>query len=284
MPVGVDILNELNVHPPGHAFTGIDYRLADLRLHADFREGPGLAVRRTELSRALLQACEAQDGIRLEDGVNRRPDWKPDLTVAADGLHSSLRHELGWAEKSRLPGRWGIRRHFRTPPWNGKIEIHVENGREAYVTPVAPDQIGIAVLSGTPGKHFLDNLPVALRERLGEPTSETMACGPLEQRTTKRVSREVVLLGDASGYLDACTGEGISLALAQARLLAEHYPHQLHRLEAAFTRLVLAYKITTYFSLWMHRHPKLRRPMTAWMARHPKLFQRLLSLNMGHLC
>jgi flavin-dependent dehydrogenase len=46
--------------------------------------------------------------------------------------------------------------------------------------------------------------------------------GPLRQAVRRRVADggRVLLAGDASGYVDALTGEGISVGLAQARALA----------------------------------------------------------------
>ncbi|PRC62830.1 monooxygenase, partial [Mycobacterium sp. ITM-2017-0098] len=46
------------------------------------------------------------------------------------------------------------------------------------------------------------------------------AAGPLRQRVRRRVAGRVLLVGDAAGYVDALTGEGLGLAFAAARLLA----------------------------------------------------------------
>ena len=44
-----------------------------------------------------------------------------------------------------------------------------------------------------------------------------MGAGPLRQRAVSRVNGRVLLVGDAAGYVDALTGEGVALAVAQAR-------------------------------------------------------------------
>jgi flavin-dependent dehydrogenase len=60
-----------------------------------------------------------------------------------------------------------------------------------------------------------------LRERIGaaQMITSTRGAGPLRQRVSSRVAGRVLLVGDAAGYVDAITGEGIALALAQGKAL-----------------------------------------------------------------
>jgi flavin-dependent dehydrogenase len=62
----------------------------------------------------------------------------------------------------------------------------------------------------------------ALRDRLGDasPASDVRGAGPMRQDVRRRVYGRVLLVGDASGYVDALTGEGIGVGLAQAEALA----------------------------------------------------------------
>ncbi len=164
--------------------------------------------------------------------------------VAADGLHSPTRTALGLAAAARgpFPGqrrnglpphelrphelrprelrRYGQRRHFAVAPWTDRVEVHWGPSAEVYVTPVADDLVGVAVLSARRAP-FAEQLAdfTELQENLGAalPTSDVRGAGPLRQRTSARVAGRVLLVGDASGYVDALTGEGISLGLAQAR-------------------------------------------------------------------
>ena len=120
--------------------------------------------------------------------------------------------------------RFGLRRHYRLAPWTDLVEVHWSAGAEAYVTPVADDLVGVAILGGAHG-DFASRLAAfpALRERLAGagPGSEVRGAGPLRQDVPRRSAGNVLLVGDASGYLDALTGEGIGAALAQAAVLAE---------------------------------------------------------------
>jgi flavin-dependent dehydrogenase len=101
--------------------------------------------------------------------------------------------------------------------------VHWSAGSEAYVTPVAEDLVGVAILGGARGGFESRLEPfTALRERLAgaAPASEARGAGPLRQNVRRRADGNVLLIGDASGYLDALTGEGIGLAVAQAQVLA----------------------------------------------------------------
>jgi flavin-dependent dehydrogenase len=177
--------------------------------------------------------------------------------VAADGLHSTIRrllereapsvHRNGvLGSRSPVP-RYGLRRHFRVAPWTDLVEVHWTPEAEAYVTPVSADIVGIALLFGRPlgaagrdaagsedmraaaggdgaGADFAARLSAfpALRQRLGDapPASEVRGAGPMRQNVRRRVHGRVLLVGDASGYVDALTGEGIGVGLAQAEALA----------------------------------------------------------------
>src|SRR5665648_584872 len=53
--------------------------------------------------------------------------------------------------RCRRPGRrrFGLRRHYRVAPWTDLVEVHWARSAEAYVTPVAPDLVGVALLGPT---------------------------------------------------------------------------------------------------------------------------------------
>src|SRR5262245_45229395 len=59
--------------------------------------------------------------------------------LAADGLHSPVRHQLGLSRPARSAHRWGLRRHYAVKPWSDLVEVHWAEDAEAYVTPVARD-------------------------------------------------------------------------------------------------------------------------------------------------
>lgn len=121
--------------------------------------------------------------------------------------------------------RYGVRRHYRTAPWTDLVEVHWGCHTEAYVTPVGPDLVGVAVLGPSPLDidAELASMP-ALAGRLAdaEVDGPDRGAGPLRQRTRARTAGRVLLVGDASGYVDALTGEGLRLGFAQARAAVAH--------------------------------------------------------------
>ena len=261
MPAAVRRLAALGVTPDGYPLRGIRYLDAAHQADARFRHGDGLGVRRTVLHAALaaraaalsipviparVTAFERHAGHVTAAGVEAR------YLVAADGLHSTIRRALE-REGPPLPGRrgsrspvprYGLRRHFRVAPWTDLVEVHWTPRAEAYVTPVSADVVGIGLLFGRPrrdaparaatggdgtrddsGRDFAARLAAfpALRDRLGDApaASEVRGAGPMRQDVRRRVNGRVLLVGDASGYLDALTGEGIGVGLAQAEALAD---------------------------------------------------------------
>jgi flavin-dependent dehydrogenase len=255
MPAAVRRLAALGVTPDGHPLRGIRYVDAAHQADAPFTRGDGLGVRRTVLH-AALAARAAALGIRVipvrvtaferhADHVTAA-DVEARYLVAADGLHSTIRRFLEREEqdagdgtpgqpgsRARDQARYGLRRHYRVAPWTNLVEVHWTPRAEAYVTPVSADVVGVALLFARPRRDgarddtagdFGDRLSAfpALLNHLGgaAPASEVRGAGPMRQDVRRRAYGRVLLVGDASGYVDALTGEGIGVGLAQAEVLA----------------------------------------------------------------
>jgi flavin-dependent dehydrogenase len=306
MPAAVAGLDAIGVEPGGRPLHGIRY--LDERHQADglFRGGPGLGVRRTELHAALgLRAKEL--GVRVvpvrvgefvqEGGYVRAAGLTARYLVAADGLHSAIRRACGLEVPAARPRhgarhgarhepRYGLRRHYRVAPWTSMVEVYWSDGAEAYVTPVADDLVGVAILSGRDGRDggggFEGRLAAfpALRERLAgaEPASKVRGAGPLRQDVRHRVRERVLLVGDASGYIDALTGEGISVALAQAAVLApclrDGRPGDYER---AWRRVSRKSRLLTAGLLWSRHQPLLAGRIAPAAERLPRLFTAIVN-------
>ena len=230
MPGALPLLHRLGVTPRGFALQGVSYR--DGRRHADhrFENGNGLGVRRTTLHRALHERA-------LELGVVMHPAKVDSLTQSADrieaagitgdwmlgcdGLHSTVARLTGLARPAPVRRRrYGLRRHYRVEPWSDLIEVHFNPLGELYVTPTADGMVGVSLLARqhTDFAMALAASPeLAARVAAAEPASELRGAGPFRQRTRARTRGRVLLVGDASGYVDAITGEGLRLGLEQAR-------------------------------------------------------------------
>jgi flavin-dependent dehydrogenase len=139
--------------------------------------------------------------------------------------------------------RYGLRQHFEMEPESDLIEVYWTPTVEAYLTPVGDGVVGIAVLgpSGTDFATAVAAIPELERRIRGRsPASSLRGAGPFRQRTTGRVAGRVMLVGDASGYVDAITGEGIRVGLAQARAaidcIAADAPQRYERAWSSSTR------------------------------------------------
>lgn len=303
MPDGLARLQELGVHlepKDHHPFRGIRYFDGDIVAEGRFPKLPGAGIRRVRLHAALVRAVE-EAGIDVRWGTKvealewERPGHATGLRtkegflparwiVGADGLHSRLRR---WAELEAPPRgarRFGVRRHFELAPWADLVEVYWAEGCEAYVTPVAPREVGVAVLwSGR--KARFDDLITSfprLQERLQGATelSRDRGAGPLRQRVRKPVRGNVALVGDAAGYVDAITGEGLSIAFHQADALAKALAQgDLAPYAREVRRIARIPEALTHLLLWIERHPALRRRVITALAREPRVFSRLLAVH-----
>lgn len=285
MPGAVAALAALGVHPPGHDLRGIGYVSGPHRADADFRAGPGRGVRRTALHAALQEVVLAA-GVRVEQRTVRRVEQDEDGVVidgtraghlvAADGLHSPIRRSLGLHRPRQAHRRHGLRRHYVLAPWSDRVEVHWAREAEAYVTPVGDDLVGVAVLTSDRGPYD-DHLAAfpELQERLAGagPAGPVRGAGPLRQDTNARTAGRVLLVGDAAGYVDALTGEGIALALAQASAAVRAViDNDLAAYEREWRRLTRRYRWLTRTLLGATRMPPIRAALVPTAQRLPWVF------------
>ncbi len=285
MPGAVTALADLGVAPVGEDLVGIRYLAGRRAVEARFRSGLGRGVRRTTLHEAMRSAAEAA-GVPLEHRCARevRPD--PDgvvvdgqrfrYVVAADGLHSPVRRLLGLDGRASSRRRYGLRRHYRLAPWTSYVEVHWAESVEAYVTPVAGDVVGVALLTSTRGP-FADQLArfPSLRARLQDatPLDDVLGAGPLRQRARSRVAGRVLLVGDAGGYVDALTGEGVAMAVTQARAaVAAILDDDPMRYEREWHTITRRYRLLTAALLGATRLQPIRRALVPTAARLPGVF------------
>jgi flavin-dependent dehydrogenase len=289
MPGAVRALAALGVDPPGHPIDGITYRQGATVAHAPFRNGTGRGVRRTQLHDTLctavgragipVLASPVTDVVQYEEHVQAGA-LRARYLVAADGLHSAIRDLVGLTATSRArttpQPRWGLRRHYALAPFSTSVEVTWARRSEAYVTPVAPDTIGVAILSSVRG-GFTEQLAAfpELEARLSgaRTVSRVRGAGPLRQRATGRVAGRVLLAGDAAGYVDALTGEGLALSLTTAaelvRCLCAGRPADYER---AWLRTSRRSRWLTESLLWARNRPVFGRRIVPVAARAPWAF------------
>ncbi len=284
MPGAVADLAGLGVDPHGHPIRGIAYVDATHRVETGFRHGAGRGVRRTVLHAALSDAV-VMAGVKVEtrpvEVVENRGDHvlvdgeRFGQVIAADGLHSPIRRSLGLDLPTVRHRRFGLRSHVAVAPWTPYVEVHWAKGSEAYVTPVADDLVGVAVLtdSGRPFPELLADHPLLAERLAGADWQRVRGAGPLRQRSRRRVLGRVLLVGDAAGYVDALTGEGIALGLAHARAAVEAVRvGRLEDYESAYTRLGRRHDLLTKALLASSRVAPVRRAIVPAASRLPWLF------------
>ena len=312
MPDGLEKLRQLGIElDPRHRrdFNGIRYLDGGVVAEGRFPGVSGVGVRRPHLHQAMVRRAEQLDiplawgrrvtalgnlGVQTDSGpITAR--W----IVGADGLRSRIRAWAGLAEptvashgsasekfvKQRFSKqRFGIRRHFAMRPWTDCVEVYWADGCEAYVTPVAAEEVGVAILWSGRKAGFdllMDSFP-ELAERLSQVpvVSRDRGMGPFDQRVKTVVRGRVALVGDASGYVDAITGEGLSLAFHQAEALVKAIESgDLRSYRRRHRRIGALPDAMTRLLLWVERRPALRRRVMRALAHEPALFSRILGVH-----
>ncbi len=286
LPGAIRELGGLEIELTGWPLLGIDYRDAAGRIsRAQFTGLAGKGVRRTVLQSALharavalgVDVLPRRVGPIIQDdrGV-QVAEFTARYAIGADGLHSAIRRQFKLGLPDRHPARYGLRRHFSISPWSNQVEVYWAEQAEAYVTPLAEDLIGVAILSSV-RKSFEEQLRdfPELGARLPQAAAGAVrGAGPLRQRTRARTAGRVLLVGDAAGYVDALTGEGISVALASARVLVECLAKDRpQEYERAWARASRRYRLLTLGLLSAQRHPMVRRKIVPAAVALPHIFQ-----------
>ncbi len=290
LPDGVAAAAQLGLHladVESFPFRGIRFHGEGVSVEADFPHGGGRGIRRTALHRALVERAEACGvNLRWRCSIGALSEVSARWIVGADGTASRVRRWAGLDALRTDTGRYGFRLHFRIPPWADYVEIHWGDGCQMYVTPVAPEEVGVALISSDPKLRVRDALPQfpALAARLeGAPESSAERGAFNASRSLRRVARgNVALIGDASGSVDAITGEGLCMGFRQALALADAMERgDLALYESAHRRLAVRPRFMAAFTLTVGHRNWLRRRALPAMASRPEIFQGLLAMHVG---
>ena len=301
MPETLAALAQLGVKLPGGSgqqFCGIRFLDSDTEAAADFPDGQGIGIRRRRLHELLISEAEhcgvnllwktpvvgiANHGVYLHGGtVPAR--W----IIGADGGQSRVRQWCDLNSGATAGHRVATRRHYRVRPWTKYMEIYWAERIQAYVTAVSHDEVCIVTLGETPDTadfdHVLNLLPV-LRARLSgaELASRERGAVTAMQSLARVWQGGVALVGDASGGVDAITGEGLRLAFQQSLALAEAmYAGDLRLYGRAHKKLLRRPLWMGKLMLQFGRYEEMRSRAMGIFNRNPELFQRLLAIHVGH--
>jgi menaquinone-9 beta-reductase len=269
------------------AFRGIRFLGAGGTVAADFRRESGIAVRRTRLHQLLIDRAK-EVGVKLlwrtpvTDLSGIRARW----IVGADGQNSRVRRWAGLDAARRESLRYGFRRHYRVRPWTEFMEIYWGPGCQMYVTPVGAGEACVALITRDPHVRIDAAMPhfpeLARRLASAELVSEERGA-VTATRSLRRIYRDrTVLIGDASGSVDAITGEGMSLSFRQALLLADALESgDLQAYEAGHRRLMRRPAYMARLMLLLDQFPRARPHVLRLFEASPLIFERLLAVHAG---
>lgn len=302
LPDGVMALHGLGIQIPGteaREFRGIRFLTCEKAADARFGSSHnGIAIRRTVLHRAMVERAQqlgaelmwdtpvsglSHEGVHLGDRVVRA-QW----IIGADGSNSQVRR---WARLERGPRprlRFAFRQHFRIAPWSDCMEVYWGQHCQGYATAVSGEQMCVALASDDPHMRLeqgLRTLPQLESRLKGAEIVSTERGALTGNRELSRVwRRNVALLGDASGTVDAITGEGIGLGFRQAVVLAQCLESgDLSQYQVEHRKLMRRPTWMARLMLLMDRRPRLQRRTIQVFQKHPEIFRRFLELHLGDL-
>jgi flavin-dependent dehydrogenase len=171
-------------------------------------------------------------GLILRDShgvVTRMP---ASVTIAADGRRSAVAHSVGLGRQPASPRRWAYGMYFASDS-SGEVfgEMHVRPGWYAGVIRVPGHRENVCVVVDRPApgqppmeliRSFLSRDPeLAMRFAGRTPDGDVAILGPLAVDVRSAGVPGLFLAGDAAGFVDPMTGDGLNLAMSGALLAAE---------------------------------------------------------------
>lgn len=180
---------------------------------------------------------------------------RPRLVVGADGLRSKVARSLGLSSRGANPRKVSVTVHVTgrgLPQTTGFMDVR--DGLTLGVAPLGGDRWNVTMVAEVHRDgHRLSGDPVALlaatlRARFGD-ADWTLAdgpwvSGPFDAPVRRSWAPGVVLVGDAAGYFDPFTGQGIYRALRSAEMASEAVHQTLNHAGDGWAHLV------RYHHLW----------------------------------
>lgn len=273
-PGSLSILDRLGISAPirarAAAVTGMVVTGPGAQVSADYPGGlHGASMSRRDLDVMLVNAA-IESGARFDPCVTvREPivdeggrvggvrvashghecDLRARIVIAADGRGSRLASRLQLSTYARRPRRWAFGAYFTgVAGMTARGEMHIRPGGYIGVAPLPDGLINVSVVrddaSLTRGdqQSFVRGALAAdstLRDRFASATqvSRVSVLGPLAVDARRSGCPGMLLAGDAAGFVDPMTGDGLRFALRGGELAAGAALDELASGEPAFERL-----------------------------------------------
>ena len=297
LPGTLAALRELGINiqsGDGQIFRRIRFIDGRTAATAEFPGEGGIGVRRTVLHKKMVERAE-ECGVELlwntpvtgitQDGANVggnsiQTKW----IVGADGMHSRVRRWSGLDAGARREVRFAQRRHYRARLLTDSVEVYWGREIQAYVTPLANEETCVVLISRDPAMRFeeaLGEFPVLASSLKNAGLSSVQRGTVTATCKFDRVYREnVALAGDASGSVDAITGEGLGLSFRQALALADGLEtEELEKYQAAHRRLARRPHLMARLLLLLDGCAPLRKRVLSSLASDEDLFTRMLTAH-----
>jgi len=208
----------------------LDWMLLQDAVAAGAQFEPGVAVRRALVDDGRVTGVRA-------GGKGWEHDLHARLTIAADGRRSTLAFSLGLATHPPRPRRWAIGAYLETAGTSTATptlgEMHVRPGRYIGIAAVPDGLTNVCLVRpwrpgdrpfGDPKALLLDELArdPLLRDRFAGArlASPPAVLGPLAVDVRSPTIEGLLLAGDAAGFVDPMTGDGLCFAVRGAELAA----------------------------------------------------------------
>jgi flavin-dependent dehydrogenase len=175
------------------------------------------------------------EGVGLRHRTGSTSNHPASIVIAADGRASRLARSAGLARYSRHPRRWAIGGYFEGVEGLTRCgEMHVRRGHYLGVAPV-PGGIANACLVVTGGerpsewarpgdmlmRYLRGDAQLAGRFHSARMIDAPCVLGPLGVDASASGRPGLLLAGDAAGFIDPITGDGLRFALLGAQFAAE---------------------------------------------------------------
>jgi menaquinone-9 beta-reductase len=261
------------------------------------------------LERARVDELIAENGrcagVRVRTADGGLEDRRARIVAGADGLGSVVARKLALTKPVRRGARYAVGGHYEGfGAFDGHVEMYVGGGAYFALNPlselranvmvvVPKDRLalwsrdvdagvgGVADALGRGVRSFADAV------RLGPRVS----MGPLAHDVRRPSAPGAVLVGDAAGFLDPFTGQGVFLALTGAERAADAIVASLHDRSAEAAAFAAYARWRTNDIAWRRRLcatvallvdvPPLARRAAARLARFPDVAATLVDVLAG---